>query len=236
MDMGFDIGASHHEVAPGQHEIDFAPEFALKAADDIVTFKLVVKVVAQKHGLHATFMPKPMQKESGSGMHTHIALCTKDGVNAFYDKDDEHKLSEVAYQFMEGLMNHAKALTAVTNPTVNSYKRLAAGCEAPNRIGWSTLNASPLVRIPYVRTEEAFLEYRSPDPSCNPYLALAGMIKAGLDGIKNGMEARESMSTEELGKSVEAFEYEDALPKSLMEALVELKQDEVIKESLGGIL
>jgi len=234
-DMGFEIAASHHEVSPGQHEIDFAPDEVLKAADNIVTFKLVVKVIAQKHGLHATFMPKPLQHLNGSGMHTHISLFKKDGTNAFFDKDAENQLSETGYSFMAGLLHHAKAVTAVTNPTVNSYKRLIAGKEAPLKIGWSTLNASPLVRIPSVRNETAYLEYRSPDPSCNPYLALAAMITAGLDGISKKMKASEQMSEQELTSMVKAFDFEQSLPKTLKDALIELESNPIIKASLGGV-
>lgn len=234
-EMGFEIAASHHEVAPGQHEIDFAPDNLLKAADDIVTFKLVVKVVAQKHGLHATFMPKPLQNLNGSGMHTHISLYDQEGNSVFYNPEDPNKLSKTAYQFMSGLLFHAKAVTAVTNPTVNSYKRLVAGFEAPIRIGWSTLNASPLIRIPAVRNNDAFIEYRSPDPSCNPYLAMAAMIKAGLDGVKHEMAAIPPMSEKELSESVKAFDFEQALPKTLKDAILELEKDGCIKESLGGV-
>lgn len=234
-DMDFEIAASHHEVAPGQHEIDFAPEEVLKAADDIVTFKLVVKVIAQKHGLHATFMPKPLQAVNGSGMHTHISLFKENGENAFYQGDDLNKLSETGYQFIAGMISNAKAVTAVTNPTINSYKRLVAGYEAPIRIGWSTLNASPLIRIPAVRNEQAYLEYRSPDPSCNPYLAIAAMITAGIDGITNKMSVKPEMSEEELSKSVKAFDFDSTLPKTLKDAMIELDKNEVIKESLGGV-
>jgi len=234
-DMDFEIEASHHEVAPGQHEIDFAADEALKAADDIVTFKLVVKVVAQKHGLHATFMPKPLQDINGSGMHTHISLYHKDGSNAFYDSEDENNLSETAYQFMGGMLEHAKGVTAITNPTVNSYKRLVSGYEAPIRIGWSTLNASPLIRIPAVRGEAAYLEYRSPDPSCNPYLALAVMIKAGLDGIKKDVSVSDSLSIEELTKPIKPFEFGNILPITLKDALLELKADELVKGTLGDV-
>lgn len=234
-DMDFEIAASHHEVAPGQHEIDFTPAEVLKAADDIVTFKLVVKVIAQKHGLHATFMPKPLQHVNGSGMHTHISLFDKDNKNLFYNKDDVNLISETGYQFIAGMLANAKAVTAVTNPTVNSYKRLVAGFEAPIRIGWSTLNASPLIRIPTVRNEEAYIEYRSPDPSCNPYLALAAMIHAGLDGINQKMSVKPQMSEEELSKLVKAFEFDNALPKTLKDAMVELEANDLIKESLGGV-
>lgn len=234
-DMGYEIAASHHEVAPGQHEIDFMPDEALKMADDIVTFKLVVKVVAQNHGLHATFMPKPLDGTSGSGMHTHISLYDKEGNNMFFDENNEHKLSETAYQFMGGLLVHSKAVTAVTNPTVNSYKRLASGFEAPTRIGWSDLNASPLVRIPSPVGSESYLEFRSPDPACNPYLGLAAMIKAGLDGIKNKTSCGEALTDEELRKPLDLFDFDNTLPTTLKDALVDLSRNEVIKKTLGGV-
>ncbi len=234
-DMGYEIAASHHEVAPGQHEIDFKPDEALTMADDIVTFKLVVKVVAQNHGLHATFMPKPLDDVSGSGMHTHISLFDMDGKNVFYDGEDENKLSQMAYHFMGGILAHSKAITAITNPTVNSYKRLVSGFEAPNRIGWSDLNACPLVRIPSASNEETYIEFRSPDSSCNPYLGIAAMIKAGLDGIKNKMESGPALTDEELKKPLDPFDFDHTLPTNLKDALVELDNNVVIKESLGAV-
>lgn len=234
-DMGFEIAASHHEVAPGQHEIDFLPEEIIRAADDIVTFKLVVKVIAQKHGLHATFMPKPLSNVSGSGMHTNLTLYNRNGDNVFYDEKDLNKLSRTGKQFMAGLLTHSKAVTAVTNPTINSYKRLVGVSEAPTQIGWSTSNTSPLIRIPAARDNKTYLEYRSPDPSCNPYLALAVMIKAGLDGIKNDFELIDPMVKKVSKKRQNQLHNEDALPKTLKEALVELDKNEVIKDSLKGV-
>jgi len=181
--MGFEIEASHHEVAPGQHEILFKYSDALDIADKIVTFKFVVRTIARRHGLHATFMPKPIFGVNGSGMHLHMSL-EKDGKNAFYDPEAPDQLSEVALFFIGGILHHARAITAITNPTVNSYKRLVPGHEAPVNIAWAFRNRSPLIRIPAKRGESTRIELRSPDPSCNPYLALAVCLKAGLDGIK----------------------------------------------------
>jgi glutamine synthetase len=233
-EMGFKIKASHHEEAPGQHEIDFESADAIKVADQIVTFKLVVKVVAQKHGLHATFMPKPLSYINGSGMHLNLKLRDIGGKNVFYDAEDPLKLSEVAYYFMGGLLKHAKAITAVTNPTVNSYKRLVPGFEAPVHIGWSTSNLSPLVRIPTVRGDGAMLELRSPDPSCNPYLGLAVVLKAGLDGIENKITPPEMMNSDQL-RAVASILSEDTLPTNLKEAIVELSKNETIKSALGTV-
>lgn len=234
-DMGFEIQASHHEVAPGQHEIDFESSEALKAADNIVTFKLVVKVIAQKHGLHATFMPKPIYGTSGSGMHCNLTLFDKEGNNVFYDKEDELKLSKTAYYFIGGLLKHAKAITAITNPTVNSYKRIVAGYEAPVHIGWSTSNASPLVRIPSVKGNNTVLELRSPDPSCNPYLTTAAILKAGIDGIKNEVLPPKMMNKNELKERMDILGSNTILPTNLKDALLELANNNVIKEALGGV-
>ncbi|GMA59156.1 hypothetical protein GCM10025858_36590 [Alicyclobacillus sacchari] len=185
--MGFEIEASHHEVAPGQHEIDFRYANAVEAADNIATFRLVVKTVARQHGLHATFMPKPLYGINGSGMHTHLSLF-RDHQNAFYDPDDELGLSETARFFLAGVLEHARGFTAICNPTVNSYKRLVPGYEAPSYIAWSGKNRSPLVRVPAARGQSTRVEVRSPDPSCNPYLAIASLLAAGLDGIERQLE------------------------------------------------
>ncbi|PKM56277.1 MAG: type I glutamate--ammonia ligase [Firmicutes bacterium HGW-Firmicutes-5] len=233
-EMGFKIRASHHEDAPGQHEIDFESADAITMADQIVTFKLVVKVVAQKHGLHATFMPKPLSHINGSGMHINMKLKDQNGKNIFYDAQDPLKLSQTAYYFLGGLLAHSKAITAITNPTVNSYKRLVPGFEAPVHIGWSTSNLSPLVRIPTVRGEEALLELRSPDPSCNPYLGLSVILKAGLDGINNKIMPPEMMNSDQL-RAISNILSEDTLPSDLKEAIIELSKDQVIKEALGNV-
>ncbi|SMB99722.1 L-glutamine synthetase [Thermanaeromonas toyohensis ToBE] len=233
--MGFEIEASHHEVAPGQHEIDFKYADALTTADRIATFKFVVRTIAQRHGLHATFMPKPIYGINGSGMHCNISLF-RDGQNAFYDPQGELGLSDVAYHFIAGIMAHARALTAITNPTVNSYKRLVPGYEAPVYIAWSPRNRSPLIRIPAKRGPSTRIEVRHPDPSANPYLAIAVLLKAGLDGIKKKLEPPPpvykniyALSPEELAR-----EGIGVLPSSLEEALAELEKDEVIKEALGS--
>ncbi|MBZ4687854.1 MAG: glutamine synthetase [Clostridia bacterium] len=232
--MGFEIEASHHEVAPGQHEIDFKYADALRTADNIVTFKFAVRTIAQHHGLHATFMPKPIKGINGSGMHTNQSLF-KDGTNAFYDPDAKLQLSEIAYQYIAGLIKHAKAISAITNPTINSYKRLVPGYEAPVYIAWSPKNRSPLIRVPAKRGLSTRVEMRNPDPSCNPYLAIAVMLKAGLDGIKNKLtpppstdqNIYEMSETEMQAKGIES------LPGSLEEAIEELKKDTVIQEALG---
>lgn len=233
-EMGFEIETSHHEVAGGQHEIDFKYTDVLETADNIMTFKLVVKTVAHQHGLHASFMPKPITGINGSGMHTNQSL-SKDGVNAFYDPADKLALSEIAYSYIAGIMKHVKAMTALTNPLVNSYKRLVPGYEAPVYIAWSTKNRSPLIRIPAARGAGTRIELRNPDPSCNPYLALAAMLAAGLDGIKSNLKP---------GKSVEANIYNmnvqeradygiDSLPENLYEAVQELKKSELMRKVLG---
>ena len=181
--LGFSVEASHHEVAPGQHEVDFKYADALEAADNIQIFKMVVKTIAKQYGLHATFMPKPLSGVNGSGMHMNMSLFTEQG-NAFYDAADANQLSTTAYQFLAGVLAHVRSLTAVCNPTVNSYKRLVPGYEAPVYVAWSASNRSPLVRIPGSRGLSTRLELRSVDPSANPYLAIATILAAGLDGLK----------------------------------------------------
>ncbi|MEW8958999.1 MAG: type I glutamate--ammonia ligase [Moorella sp. (in: firmicutes)] len=232
--MGFEIEASHHEVAPGQHEIDFKYAEALTTADRIATFKFVVRTIAQRHGLHATFMPKPIYGINGSGMHVNISL-SKDGRNAFYDPGDRLGLSQTAYQFIAGIMKHARALAAVTNPTVNSYKRLVPGYEAPVYIAWSPRNRSPLIRVPAKRGPSTRIEVRHPDPSCNPYLALAVLLKAGLDGIKKGLTPPPPTDKNIFAMTPDELRAEGigVLPGSLEEALEALAEDEVIKEALG---
>lgn len=182
-DMGYEIEASHHEVAAGQHEIDFKYTSALDCADKIMTFKLVVKTIAQRNGLHATFMPKPIFGASGSGMHTNMSLF-KDGKNMFYDPNGERGLSKTAYSFIAGILSHVKGMCAITNPLVNSYKRLVPGYEAPCYLAWSASNRSALIRIPAARGQSTRVELRSPDPCCNPYLSLAVCLTAGLEELK----------------------------------------------------
>ncbi|MTI59761.1 MAG: type I glutamate--ammonia ligase [Firmicutes bacterium] len=233
-EMGFDVEASHHEVAPGQHEIDFKYKDALSTADNISTFKFVTKSIAHQHGIHATFMPKPIFGENGSGMHVHQSLY-KDGENAFYDESDELGLSKTAYYYIGGLLKHAKAITAITNPSINSYKRLVPGYEAPVYIAWSSANRSALIRIPAARGNGTRLELRNPDPTANPYLAIAVMLKAGLDGIKNKIEPpKEVLSNIYDMTLAEKDEAEiESLPGSINEAIELLLDDEIIKGALG---
>ncbi|MGI6513500.1 MAG: type I glutamate--ammonia ligase [Syntrophomonadaceae bacterium] len=233
-DMGFEIEASHHEVAPGQHEIDFKYADALTTADRVITFRIVVRTIAQKHGLHATFMPKPIFGLAGSGMHLNISLF-KDNKNAFDDPSSPNGLSDVAMYFIAGVLEHAAAITAVTNPTVNSYKRLVPGYEAPLYIAWSHKNRSPLIRIPARRGIGTRLELRNPDPTCNPYLALAVILKTGLEGIKNRTLCPPSVDKNIYDMDV--YAREDAgiqsLPGTLREALRELRHDKLVQEALG---
>ncbi|AZR74554.1 type I glutamate--ammonia ligase [Anoxybacter fermentans] len=233
-EMGFEVEASHHEVGPGQHEIDFKYADALRTADNIVTFKFVTKAIAKEHGYHATFMPKPIYGEAGSGMHIHISLF-RDGKNAFYDPDDSLGLSEVAYYFIGGILKHARAITAITNPTINSYKRLVPGYEAPVYISWSAANRSALIRVPATRGAGSRIELRNPDPSCNPYLALAVILKAGLDGIRNKIEPGPQALDNIYDMTAEERKAAGigSLPGSIMEAVEELSKDEVIKSALG---
>lgn len=234
MKMGFEIEAAHHENAPGQHEIDFKYSDALRAADNIVTFKLVVKVMAKEHGLHATFMPKPINGECGSGMHCNMSLF-KDGKNAFYDENAPSGLSQAALYFIGGILAHARGMTALTNPLVNSYKRLVPGYEAPVHIAWSHANRSPLVRIPAARGASTRIELRHPDPSCNPYLALAATLKAGLDGIKNKIAPPPAIDRNVYKMSGEDLERAGIrrLPLDLLEAVECMLADDVIVSALG---
>ena len=233
-DMGFVVEASHHEDAPAQHEIDFHYDEALKTADDIMTFKLAVKTIAKRHGLYASFMPKPKTGVNGSGMHINMSLA-RDGVNVFYDGQDCNHLSKEGYWFIGGIMKHIAAITAITNPLVNSYKRLVPGYEAPVYIAWSMRNRSPLIRIPAQTGTTQRIELRSPDSATNPYLAIAVCLAAGLDGIRNQIEPPTSvegnifaMSEEEREKA--GIKY---LPTSLAEAIDGLEQDALIREVLG---
>lgn len=234
-EMGFEIEASHHEVAAGQHEIDFKYAPALTAADNIMTLKLAVKTLAQQNGLHATFMPKPVAGTAGSGMHVNMSLF-RDGKNAFYDESGDKQLSTLAYQFLAGLMEHASGFVALTNPLVNSYKRFVPGFEAPCFIAWSAGNRSALIRVPTPRGQETRLELRCPDPSCNPYLALAACLAAGLDGIERGLTPPPE-TTENLFALSQAEK--DArgirrLPSTLEEAVEALERDSVITGTLGS--
>ena len=239
-ELGIVVEASHHEVAIGQHEIDFKYDDAMRTADNAVTFRTTLKAIAQQHGLYATFMPKPFHGINGNGMHTHQSLWSCDGkTNLFHDANDEYQLSQTARGFMAGLLAHARGMIAILAPLVNSYKRLVPGYEAPVYISWARINRSALIRIPQAsrgRPEATRLELRCPDPSCNPYLAFAAMLAAGLDGIQRNLE---------LARPVEEnlYHFDDTmirkqgvrtLPGSLDEALDEFSQDEVIQEALGA--
>ena len=233
--MGFEIEASHHEVAEGQHEINFKYADALTAADNTVTFKWVVKSIASKYNLHATFMPKPIFGINGSGMHTNQSLFNLDGTNAFFDKSDPLQLSKICYAYIAGILKNARGFAAVTNPLVNSYKRLVPGYEAPVYAAWSASNRSAMIRIPAARGLSTRTEVRCPDPACNPYLAMAMMLNAGLDGVKNNLtppaEVRKdifkmnSAEMDEVGITV--------LPANLKEAIEELRNSPIAKATLG---
>lgn len=233
-EMGFEIEASHHEVAPGQHEIDFKYNDALTTADAILTFKLVVKTIAQRHGLHATFIPKPIYGINGSGMHANTSLF-KEGINAFYDEKDDLQLSKDAYWFIGGLMKHMRSIAAITNPLVNSYKRLVPGYEAPVYIAWSARNRSPLIRIPAARGAATRVELRCPDPACNPYLALASILMAGLDGIENKIEPPAPTNKNIFTMTEEQRMKEGiySLPSTLKEAVDEMRKSNLVKVTLG---
>ncbi|WP_248518052.1 type I glutamate--ammonia ligase [Salinarchaeum laminariae] len=234
-EMDFDVEASHHEVAEGQHEIAFTYDDGLSTADNIATFRAVVRATAAQSDLHATFMPKPIAHINGSGMHSHLSLF-EDGENAFHDGDDEFNLSETAKQFIAGILEHAPAITAICNPTVNSYKRLVPGYEAPVYVAWSDVNRSALIRKPAARTPAASrIELRSPDPSCNPYLALAVMLQAGLDGIERELDCPDPVR-ENIYEFDEAKREEygiETLPANLGAAVDALEADDVISDALG---
>ncbi len=238
--FGIDVETSHHEVAIGQHEIDIKYENALKTADNAITMKFVIKAIAEKHGLLATFMPKPIEGINGSGMHVHQSLFKKN-VNVFFDRNEKYKISKIAKNFIAGQLKHIKAMCVVTSPTVNSYKRLTPGYEAPVYISWACENRSALIRVPAFqpeRSKAARIELRCPDPSANIYLAFAVMLKAGLNGIEKDMQVPEPVE-----ESLYDFDNEelkklkiDKLPSSLLEALHEFEKDEVIKNTLGAYL
>jgi len=232
--MGFEIESSHHEGAPGQHEIDFKYSDALTAADNIGTFRFVVRTIALQHGLHASFMPKPIMGVNGSGLHLHQSLF-KGGKNAFFDEKMPNGVSQTCMQYIAGMLEHARAFTAVTNPLVNSYKRLVPGYEAPVYIAWSERNRSPLLRIPARRGNSTRIELRSPDPSCNPYLALAATLASGLDGIKRKLTPPDPVNRNIYSMTAQERLDEgiSSLPGSLREALQELDVDDVIRDALG---
>lgn len=237
--LGLEVEMSHHEVAPGQHEIDFKYGDALTQADRAITFKYAAKFIAFKHGLFASFMPKPIFGENGSGMHVHQSLFDiKTQKNAFFNPDDQYKLSKIARSFIAGQLRYIKEISAVTAPTVNSYKRLVPGYEAPVYICWAQINRSALIRIPRYspgREQATRAELRCPDPSCNPYLAFAVMLKAGLQGIKENLEPPHPVEEDvyEFDK-IKLEEYKiETLPASLGEAIASLKTSKLAKEALG---
>ena len=233
-DMGYEIEASHHECAPAQHEIDFMYDEALASADNIMTFKLAVKTIAKKHGVFASFMPKPKSDTFGSGMHINMSL-KKDGVNIFGDPKDEFGLSEEAYYFIGGIMKHIKGMTLIANPIVNSYKRLGAGDEAPAYIAWSAMNRSPLIRIPSSSNENKRIELRSPDPAANPYLLLAVCLAAGMDGIRNKIKPQPPIkgNVYEMDEKTRKKQKIEAIPKNLWEAIEAFQADKFVQDVLG---
>lgn len=233
--IGFNMEASHHEVAPGQHEINFEYDNVVEGSDNLQIFKLVVKNVAKRHGLHATFMPKPVSDINGSGMHTNCSLSDKDGNNAFYDPKGEIGLSDVALHWIAGIMKNARAFTAITNPTVNSYKRLVPGYEAPCYVSWSDANRSAMIRIPAKRGRATRTEIRSVDPSANPYLAMAAILASGLEGVEYKLECKERVyiNLYELNRDEREAMGIENLPENLKDALKALKRNDVIKEALG---
>ena len=237
--FGIKVETSHHEVGFGQYEIDFNYGGALDTADKVLTLKYCAKKIAQMHNLHATFMPKPIMDAAGSGMHIHQSLFDiKAKTNAFFDKEHKYNLSKIAFNFIAGQIKHIKAMCAILCPTVNSYKRLASGFEAPVYITWAAMNRSALLRVPKwfgAKSEAARIELRCPDPSCNPYLAFAVMLKAGLDGIKNNLTPPEPVEENiyTLDDESRVSRNIDVLPTSLSEALDELKKDEIMADVLG---
>ena len=235
--MGIPIEYSFHEDSPSQHEIDLRYTDALTMADNVMTFRLVVREIALERGAYATFMPKPLQGVQGSGMHTHLSLFEGDK-NAFHDPDDEYRLSKVGRSFIAGLLTHAREITAVTNQLVNSYKRLIPGSEAPVHVSWARNNRSALVRVPLAKAgkeSSTRIEYRSPDPACNPYLAYSVMLAAGLKGLEEGYELGPEAAANifELTEEERAAEGITALPQSLAEALDEMERSELVAEALG---
>ncbi|NOX36613.1 MAG: type I glutamate--ammonia ligase [Calditrichaeota bacterium] len=232
--MGFEVEAAHHEVAAGQHEIDFKYADAVTTADNVATFKYIIRTVAQKYRLHATFMPKPVYGINGSGMHTHMSLF-RNGQNAFYDPDAEYQLSDIAKYFIGGILANVRSFLAITNPLVNSYKRLVPGYEAPVNIAWSERNRSPLVRVPAKRGASTRIELRVPDPSCNPYLALAVMLAAGLDGIE-----RRITPPPPVNKNIFTMSEREKkrlrihpLPSNLLQAIEHMQKSKLMRETLG---
>ncbi|HEY9687038.1 MAG TPA: type I glutamate--ammonia ligase [Coleofasciculaceae cyanobacterium] len=233
--LGFEMEADHHEVAAGQHEIDFKYADALTQADNVTTVKMITRKIAAKHGLHASFMPKPVYGVNGSGMHCNQSLAKIGAGNAFYDEKGDYQLSKEAHYFIGGLLKNIRGITAVTNPLVNSYKRLVPGYEAPVYVAWSAANRSALLRVPAKRGNATRVELRSPDPAANPYLAFATMLLAGLDGVKNKIEPPSAVTANiyKLSEEDRKLQNIPSLPGSLYEALEELKKSTVAKDALG---
>jgi glutamine synthetase len=233
--MGFDIEASHHEVADGQHEVDFKYSDILTTADNVATFRIAVKAVAAEYGLHATFMPKPVYGINGSGMHCNVSLFDENGKNAFYDPNAEYQLSDTAMYAIGGILRHVKSITAILNPTVNSYKRLVPGYEAPVYMAWSLANRSALLRVPAKRGVSTRVELRSPDPSCNPYLAFATILAACLDGVRNKIVPPKPVDANiyKLSDRERKKMHIESLPGSLKEALDCLDKSLIAKTALG---
>ncbi len=234
-EMGFDTEASHHEVAPGQHEVDMRYNDALTVADRLMTFKLAVKTIALQHGQYASFMPKPLYGQNGSGMHVHQSLALNNGKNAFDDPDGEFGLSDIALKYLGGLLNHAKEICAVINSNVNSFKRLVPGYEAPCYISWANMNRSALIRVPAGRGSKARMDMRNPDPAGNPYLQFAMMIAAGLDGIENDIMPPEPVEKDifSMDKDERIRNGIDSLPESLGAALEVMSHSELVRKTLG---
>jgi glutamine synthetase len=237
--LGITVETSHHEVASGQHEIDFQYDDALRTADNAVTFRYTLKAVARKFGLHATFMPKPIYGINGSGMHTHMSLADAGtGRNLFADPNDEYGLSDLAKRFAAGVLEHARGMSAILAPLVNSYKRLVPGYEAPVYVSWARVNRSALIRVPKIsagKPQSARIELRCPDPSCNPYLAFAVMLRAGLDGVRRNLTVPSPVEENlyEFDAAMLARHNVQMLPGSLREALDELERDELVRDTLG---
>jgi glutamine synthetase len=234
--FGIDVEAIHHEVATGQHEIDFRYSDALRTADNAVTFRVALKTIADQHGLYATFLPKPIRGINGSGMHVHQSLNYKStGTNAFSDPGDPHGLSTIAKQFIAGQLEHARGMCAILAPLVNSYKRLVAGYEAPVYISWARINRSALIRVPRAHNDASTrIELRCPDPSCNPYLAFAVMLAAGLDGIRRELPVSDATDENLYLMDQQRRNLLGRLPGSLEEALEELDKDDVIRDAIGA--
>jgi len=233
--MGFDIESSHHEVSPSQHEIDFKYADPVTTADRIITFKIVAKTIALINGLYATFMPKPLFGINGSGAHTNISLTDGNGKNLFFDRSKEFELSDLARFFIGGILKHIDAITAIANPTVNSYKRIVPGFEAPVYVSWAVKNRSALIRIPQANEKTKRIELRSPDPTANPYLLFAVILKAGLDGISNKIDPGEPANEINIFEENENFPHKfKTLPSTLKEAIEALKKDDILMETLGS--